>query len=233
MSKLLEKINAARAFATLVKNPLELADVFSMASSLLDDAMAERFIARVSLHEQGRAALTTLRRLGTITVRDLEGHAPGTLGHAYREHLTRGHIVPEALPVLPSPDARAYLLAHVYECHDLWHVVTGFGTSLSDEMGLQAFSTAQGPTKGPWAIVTAGFLHTLLYDLDHKDAHLRAVARGWLLGRRARMLWGVDWRARLATPLVEVRNELHIDLAGVERALEEEGEHARASRAVA
>src|SRR6185369_13743848 len=85
-------------------------------------------------------------------------------------HMRKNGLDPATMPSRPASSAREYILPHVYECHDIWHVVTGFGTTVSEEMGLQAFSTAQGPTKGPWAIITAGFLNTLLYRMDDKDA---------------------------------------------------------------
>jgi hypothetical protein len=37
------------------------------------------------------------------------------------------------------------------------------------------------------------------------------IARGWLLGRQARPLFGTDWKQLWATPLSEVRTRLGLE----------------------
>jgi ubiquinone biosynthesis protein Coq4 len=49
---------------------------------------------------------------------------------------------------------------------------------------------------------------------------MRAIVRGWLLGRRARALFGVDWAALWSSPLTDVRKMLRIEIDDVEGAIE-------------
>ena len=48
---------------------------------------------------------------------------------------------------------------------------------------------------------------------------LREIARGWLLGRRSRPLFGVRWDDYLALPLDEVRARLGLEVEAVDAAL--------------
>jgi ubiquinone biosynthesis protein Coq4 len=112
---------------------------------------------------------------------------------------------PAALPRYEISDEASYFRAHLYDTHDIWHVVTGFHTDVAGELGLQAFYAAQIHGKVPLAILAGGMLNTFLYASEDHSARLSAIAEGWLLGSKARPLFGVDWDALWATPLAEVR----------------------------
>ena len=87
----------------------------------------------------------------------------GTLGREYALMMDRNGLDPASIPTMPDDDEGKYVRAHLYETHDLWHVVTGFGTDVAGELGLQAFYQAQLPGKLPSAILAAGFVNTLVY----------------------------------------------------------------------
>jgi ubiquinone biosynthesis protein Coq4 len=48
---------------------------------------------------------------------------------------------------------------------------------------------------------------------------MREIARGWLLGRRSRQLFGVRWDDYMAMPLAEVRAVLGIAVDAVDAVL--------------
>jgi ubiquinone biosynthesis protein Coq4 len=121
---------------------------------------------------------------------------------------------PKAIPTLPAGDDLAFLRAHLYETHDVWHVVSGFSTDVAGELGLQAFYAAQTPGGLPLALLAMGCLNTALYDMADREPRMTAIARGWEMGRSARPLFGVRWEALWAVPLDEVRRELHVDASG-------------------
>jgi ubiquinone biosynthesis protein Coq4 len=133
--------------------------------------------------------------------------------------MDRNGLDPASIPTLPDDDDAKYVRAHLYETHDLWHVATGFGTDVAGELGLQAFYQAQLPGKLPAAILASGFLNTLVFSFAQRDVRLREIARGWLLGRRSRPLFGVRWDDLMALPLDEARARLGLDVAAVDRAL--------------
>lgn len=106
----------------------------------------------------------------------------------------------------------SYVQAHLYETHDLWHVLTGFGPDVAGEAGLQAVYAAQLPGALPAALVSALLLNAALTRSGSKmKERFDAVSRGWTLGIQAKSLFGYDFRKNFARPLEDVRKELGID----------------------
>ena len=157
----------------------------------------------------------TVFRLGTIDLDALASLPRGSLGERFGTHMIEAKLDPAAIPTLPSEDAGSYVSAHLYETHDIWHVVTGFGTDVAGEMGLQAFYFAQFPAFLSAAILSAALLNTMMFAMDDRDRRMEATARGWDLGKRAKPLFGVNWAARWNEPLEDVRASLAIPREGV------------------
>jgi ubiquinone biosynthesis protein Coq4 len=205
------KAKAARSILRLVNDPRRIDEIFVLADTVMDDAVLDQMIANISRHEQGRSALEERPRLGRVDLAALRAMPEDSLGAAYAKHLDAYGLDPSTLPVRDTPTTRSYVLPHIYETHDVWHTVTGFGADVAGELGLQAFYSAQGPSKGPVAILTAGFVNTLTNGMSDKDARLEAIARGWLMGRRGKPLFGVRWGELWAVPLEEIRARFHIE----------------------
>jgi ubiquinone biosynthesis protein COQ4 len=130
--------------------------------------------------------------------------------------MRRHGLDPSALPTHPVKDDGSFIEAHLRETHDVWHVVTGFEPDVAGELGLQAFYLAQFPNHVAMAILTAGMLNTLIYGFEDSAARMTQIARGWLLGRKARPFFGTDWKQLWATPLSEVRTRLGLEPGATE-----------------
>jgi ubiquinone biosynthesis protein Coq4 len=139
----------------------------------------------------------------------------GSLGRAFLAFMEGGDFdVDLTRPerVLPS-GPKSYVLFRLRQCHDIWHVVTGFDTSHEGEVGLQGFSLSQlhSPMS---AIALAGTSIDMLfgpYTSSTIRGTMSALAAGWEMGQRSRPLFSVDWDAHWHRPLNEVRAELGVD----------------------
>jgi ubiquinone biosynthesis protein Coq4 len=167
-------------------------------------------IAAFARTAPGRDALRARTRLGRPDLDRLRALPAETLGAAYARFLDRHAIAPESFPALSGGGELDYILAHFYETHDLWHVLTGFDADPAGELGVQAFLLAQYRAFLPLFVIAAVLVNTALYAYEDKQRRLDAIARGWTLGRSAASLVGVDWRAHLARPLDKIRRELRI-----------------------
>ena len=159
-------------------------------------------------HPAGAKALRERPRLGKLDLDALRALPETTLGGAYVRFLDRNAITPESLPDITGASDMDYVLAHFYETHDLWHVVTGFDADPAGEVGLQAFLLAQFRAFLPFFVISSVLLNTALYAYADKSNRLDAIARGWLLGRSAHSLVGIDWKQHLTSPLADVRRDL-------------------------
>jgi ubiquinone biosynthesis protein COQ4 len=145
-----------------------------------------------------------------IDLRSLQKLPEGTLGRVFSDNMVAAGLGPEALPDLASPDRPSYFRAHLYETHDVWHTVTGFGMDRFGEIGLQAFYLAQIGGGLPSLLLAVGFLRIALYERD-KGRHLMdGIVRGYEMGRRAKPFFGVHWDELWSEPLSEVRVRLGV-----------------------
>jgi ubiquinone biosynthesis protein Coq4 len=132
----------------------------------------------------------------------------GSVGRGLAQYLVENHLNPDDLPVRPAENDYEYILAHLYETHDLWHVLTGFKTDVAGELGLQAFYLAQGPYMLAVLLLAIGMLNTLLFAREDYTGRMEAITRGWKMGKQARMLFGQPWNEFLPRPLAEARTAL-------------------------
>jgi len=219
MTNPLRLARAAKSALLLMRNPSRLDQVFELADSTVSPKIMASVVEALAQDPMGAQALEERPRLGRIDLAALRALPRGTLGRNFAEHMVENDLDPSALPNKKSPDAASYVRAHLYETHDVWHVVTGFSTSVAGELGLQAFYLAQFPARLSAALVAGGILNALFFDFSDRDARMRSIVRGWLLGKRARPIFGVPWAELWATPLEEVRRRFGLDLVGVEQAL--------------
>ena len=214
----LQKLRAAAAFVRLAQDMDRLDEVFNLGDGLVDTEVLGAMAAEARRHATGAAALRDRPHvhLDLATLRSLP---EGTLGRTYADQMIANGLDPADIPSLDASDELRYVRAHLYETHDLWHVATGFATDVAGELGLQAFYSAQLPGKLPIAILAAGLVNTLVRQFGDRDRRLREIARGWLLGRRSRSLFGTRWDELLPLPLDEARARLGLDLAVVDAVL--------------
>lgn len=201
-------------FYRLARDPRELDRVFQMRDSANDPKLTRKVYERLGREPAAKLAFEKRERLGKVTMAELMALPVGTLGREYGEFMTRHGLSPDAIPSVEDDGGTEYMRAHLYETHDLWHVVTGFEPDPAGEAGLQAVYAAQLPGMLPAALVSAILLNAAIERSSVKTKErFDAVARGWELGQRAKLIFGYPWRERFATPLAEVRRELDIDPA--------------------
>ncbi|MFO0665604.1 MAG: Coq4 family protein [Polyangiaceae bacterium] len=199
-------------YLRLAKNPDELDRVFQMRESVVSPAVMKIMESKLKEDPQGRRAIETNRRLGHFTMRELRALPEGSLGRAYAEFMTENDLSPDAIPRLP--ETAPFAEGHLLETHDLWHVITGFGPDVAGEAGLQAVYAAQLPGMLPAALASALLLNAALERSSvGMKRRFDAIARGWLMGQRAKRFFGYDFQANFPRPLSEVRAELGIDMA--------------------
>lgn len=213
--RVLATVKALKGFVSLVRDPRQIDGVFRIVDALRTPADVQPMIDHFAKTAVGRSALRDRARL-RVDLDALGGLPAGTLGRAYADHMRAHGFDPSDFPSLPSEKVEDFVSAHLYETHDVWHVVTGMGTDVAGELGLQAFYLAQFPAKLGVTLLAAGMLNTLgPANFDDRERRMEEIVRGWLLGRASRPFFGVDWNALWAVPVTEVRARLGVDIASV------------------
>ena len=222
---MIRPLHAARALLSLVRlvrDPNRLGEVFTLSDNLLGAATPgrrEEIVASVKATPGAMQAFADKPRVGKFDLAELARLPVGSLGQVFAEHMLKNNLDPSALPSLPSGTDLEFLRSHLYETHDIWHAVTGFDTDVASELGLQAFYLAQIPGGLPPAILGLGFFNTLIFSMDQRDIRMRAIVRGWLLGKNAKPFFGVRWGELWSLPMAEIRTRLGVDFARAEASL--------------
>lgn len=199
------------AFGRLAWDPGTGTDrVLGLIADIDDSGGKQKLLESLSEDPDVREAIARKPELGHIDVDALEELPVGTLGHAFAGYL-RSHGF-DVGDITPDPNDEGtdadYAVNHLRATHDIWHTVTGFGTDVAGELGLQAFYLAQIQGPVPLILLAGGLLNGLRQGPDEVARRMDLIAAGWRLGRAARPLFGVDWAARWDRPLTEIRSEL-------------------------
>ena len=219
ISQSIQRLSLMYFSARAVRRPDELKNILRLAELLFSSGhlrvlkqhcqlkRPEMFVARPRFSPN-------LERLATLPL--------GTVGRDYFDFLKRYRIDPKDLQ-MPSrsydPD-ELYLFQYFYETHDLFHLLTGFDTTIAGELGLQAFYLGQAPTPLAPLLVSIGTLREFWINPLKAESLLKTVFGGYALGTKATPLFGVDWEAELERPTTTIRmryglliNEIGSDLA--------------------
>ncbi|MFT7580989.1 MAG: ubiquinone biosynthesis protein COQ4 [Myxococcota bacterium] len=199
---------ASKAMVTLLRDPEDTEQVF-LLSLMLNRRVMPAFLRRFAAHPGGARLLAETPSIDSsqIDYAALAELPATTLGGAYARFLEHNQLDADFFQAPPGlPDDIAYLVKRMRQSHDLWHVVTGYTTSVADEIALQAFVYAQTRMPSPLMIAAFGTARFLLAD---RAARLGAW-RGYRRGREAHWLVPVRWEELWESPLHDVRTKLGI-----------------------
>jgi ubiquinone biosynthesis protein COQ4 len=161
----------------------------------------------------GVAAIVEERYLATQP--DLEALAKlpvGSLGSCFADYIKETGFDPNYYRALPITDDASYVLTRLRQTHDIWHLVTGLGSSVEGELGLQAFCLAQIRIPLPVLLIAGGLLRTLLTDPENLGHVLEQIAIGYRMGAKATALLAQKWKEHWDKPLADWRRDLGIEL---------------------
>jgi ubiquinone biosynthesis protein Coq4 len=183
-------------------------DQLTKASS--DTYTLQSMVERLSRTPQGKEAFKNRLNLGSIDL-ELLGKLPSnTLGYLYAEHMNKNQLKP--LKATPSENDYQFLGKHITETHDIWHVVTGSKTDILGEIQLEAFYVAQLEVSRFWlALLAKNLLKSTVYNIDCSTQYMDALTNGWIMGRNAKPLFGIDWSTLWETPLEQIRISLNVN----------------------
>jgi ubiquinone biosynthesis protein COQ4 len=222
----LEPIKAFHAFRKLVRNKEDTAQVFEIMRALSGRSIGRGYNRMLKTMEGGRQAF--LREELAHKLDDpvwLARFEPGTVGAAYRDFreargFTAEGLAEEARKVGPLVDAQHPVIWYsrrIRDIHDVWHVLTGYGTDALGEACVVSFSYAQTRNLG-FAFIGWGAAREIQREARSVPAR-RAVWQAYRNGKAARWLPGLDYEALFEQPLDTVRARLNIRPASIYQAV--------------
>lgn len=145
------------------------------------------------------------------TLQELTALPVGSLGQQLGALLTQ-----EGMDLIPRPegldqlsDDDQYLQLRTRACHDIWHLVTGFPTTLPGEVALNGFGARQLRQPGPVLLLAADLL-SRAHLSDTTPDLADAVSFGLRLGGVCAPVLAQRWEEGWSKPLQQWREELGI-----------------------
>jgi ubiquinone biosynthesis protein COQ4 len=166
-------------------------------------------VQHLSQYPHSKMALANRLPLDPIDLMALHQLPIDTLGYHYADRMLSNQLQHLELP--PATSEYEFIDTHMRETHDIWHVVTGSPLNMLGEIQLQAFCIAQLQLSRFWmALLTKNLLKSLIHDIEVADHYMEALTNGWIMGRAAQPLFGVDWLTLWETPIEQVRSSFNI-----------------------
>jgi ubiquinone biosynthesis protein COQ4 len=215
----MQPVRALRAVRRLIADKEDTQQVFEIMNALAGKSIHKSYARLLETEEGGRQAYLRDELADKLESRDwLAQFPPGSVGAAYRafiapRQLSAYGLAAESRKVAEAADMDrehplAWLARRLRDVHDLWHVLTGYGTDALGETCVVAFSYAQTRSLGFGFIALAGAL-----EFSRDGAGLpykRAVWQAYRNGRRAAWLPQEDYETLLQEPLEMARARLNI-----------------------
>ncbi|NJR75539.1 MAG: hypothetical protein HC773_21750 [Scytonema sp. CRU_2_7] len=134
-----------------------------------------------------------------------------SLGYCYAAHMKRLNFDPNFFPHVEVKDDNSCLELRIKQTHDIWHIVTGFGTDEVGEYGLQGFTLAQTHLPVSIAILASGLFHTMLRYPNRMNEVLGVLLRGYDMGVKAKPFLSQKWEEDWEKPLAQWRSKLDVE----------------------
>jgi len=213
-----QPIRALRAVGTLIKDKEDTAQVFEIMQSLAGKSIPKGYQKLISTAEGGKIAYEREEFADFLMNQDwLASFGPGTVGAAYRDFIApRGlsaeGLAAESRAVKDSQVDAAHPLVwygrRLRDVHDIWHVLTGYGTDALGEACIVSFSYPQTKSLG-WALIARAAAGQFR-KAGNGQPYAEAIREGGRLGKQAAWLPGIDYPALFGENLEAARARLRI-----------------------
>ena len=208
-----EETTILENFVELVKSPYgNFVAIGNLSQVLNNPITVKKVVKSLSLTPQGKQAFTDYPLLGDIDLQQLYQLEKHTLGYAYAEHMITNELTPPVNnenKIISNPFM--FLNIHLAETHDIWHVVTGSNTDKPGEVQLEAFYVSQLiPDRLFLALLAKNLLKTAMYDVELCEQIMDGLTQGWIMGKQAKPLFGIQWNKLWERSLKDIQVSLDI-----------------------
>lgn len=206
----LSKVQIVKSFTSLLFGDNRLDTVGELTYGLLGTPA----YAQLALHlNQDPACAALIRDRYIPPTHDLDTLLtlpPDSLGYVYAAQMKKLGFDPNLHAGMTAKSDAEYIELRLSQTHDLWHIITGFDTSVTGEIGLQAFHLPQFPYPLATMLVANSLISTTLREPQMLPQLLDVIALGFRMGKAAKPLFAQKWEAGWEKPLTQWQAELNI-----------------------
>lgn len=202
----------------LARNPRATKYVFMIGDTQDNIAESERQLGRYpdpfrsdaleALWESGYRA----ERYDLDELAKLPAH---TLGAAFARHMRANELQVDYYEERRPRTRMQFLRQRMRQTHDIWHVLTGYGTDEFEEVGIQGFYAGQYMSNMAAIIAAGAFLKSIFrVRFAELQKHVDAFCEGYCAGKRAENLLAVKWEELWGESVESLRRRYCINIPG-------------------
>lgn len=210
LKDVLRTVKGTKAFLTLLFDDSGNLDaVDELSTSLVDSAAFQLAVEAMKTVPEVAEIIAERYIAPTHNLEALLQYPSDSLGYTYANHLKRAGLQTIEAKVAINSDT-SYVENRWQQTHDIWHIITGFDTSEIGEIGLQAFYLAQFQLPLASMLIANALISATLMEPEALSPLLKAIARGWEMGKHAKPLIAQKWEATWEKPVAVWQVELNI-----------------------
>lgn len=209
----LEFLSTLKGAVSLLRDPSATESVYDVEDGLRHTKAAQLSVEFVKRHPDVAALIHERYLAPPPNLEQLQCCPPDSLGFVYANYITESGFDPNFYRTLPIEDDISYVFMRLRQTHDIWHLVAGFQTDVSGELGLKAFELAQTHRTMAAILLAGGLLQTLLKTPEQLDLLLDNISTGYRLGCQAQPFLAQKWEHHWEKPLNQWRTELGIPVS--------------------
>ncbi|MEZ0391105.1 MAG: Coq4 family protein [Pseudobdellovibrionaceae bacterium] len=194
-------------FLKLARNPENTPAVFDISDSLLALGALTGAKAKFAKDPEALQIIRERKLIFPFHLDELVRMPEGSLGRTYAEHMISQKLDPNFFRNIEIKNDAAFVAMRMRQTHDLWHVVTGFQTSVPGELGLQAFVAAQTSLPLAPILISGALLKVGVRNSILLEPIMNEIVRGWQMGLKSKPLFSFDWEANWQTPVSKIREQ--------------------------
>lgn len=201
-------LTTLRGMIGMLRNPEGTESVFDIEDGLKDIRAARSVVERVSEDPEVTELMRQRYLAEPVDLDTLEAMPDGSLGNTFARHILDNGFDPDYYRKLAVETDLDWVMMRMRQTHDVWHVVTGIGTSRLGEIAVKAFELAQTSRPLAAVITCGGVMRYLIKDPDQLSDVMTHISHGYQLGRAARPLLAQKWEEGWQRPLTEWRQQV-------------------------
>ena len=206
-----QRFKRFKSFIAVVRDPTRTDEIFKV---ITDPTILKPETFDVVLKKLGESPncveLIEKRYSGSWDLDELLKLPNDSIGYIYAKHMRDNGLDINFYPPVPGESVEAYVQLRSRQTHDIWHILTGFDTSVPGEVGLQAFLQAQMHARSPSLIISMFTLHCCFFNPALLFETTNAISKGWAMGIAARPLFGEKFEECWEKNLQDYRRELNL-----------------------
>ncbi|MFB2836787.1 Coq4 family protein [Floridanema evergladense] len=199
-----------KSFFSMLTGESSLEAVGEMSDALVE---TPAFHLAAEYLKRDRACAALIRDRYIPAPHDLDKlltYPENSLGYIYAATIKETGFDPNLHAGMTAETDAKYVELRLSQTHDIWHIITGFDTSVIGEIGLQAFHLSQFPYPLATMLVANSLMSSTLLDPEQLPQLLEAIAQGWQMGKTAKPLFAQKWEEGWDKPLSQWQAELNI-----------------------